>query len=321
MKTLRHPLLSLAAVFLALAIGVVLGARVLPGLGGSGLVGGDADARHQYAALRDENKALSEKLAVADQFDEAIAGRTVRDALAGKSVVLFRTPDAQNDDVEGLRRLVAQAGGSVTGTIGLTREFVEGNAAEKLRSVVNSPILPAGAQLNTALGDPASQAGDLLGIVALINRDSKIAPVDDAARDTVLTALRDTGFLTVDGTCDQKAAAANTAAANTAVVVTGAGLADDAGNQGTTVARLAAGLAPHGSGTVLAGRDGSAGGVSAVALVRADAALASALSTVDDIGTPSGRITTVLALQAMIGGAPPGRYGVGQGATSVTIPQ
>ncbi len=316
MKTLRHPLLSLAAVFLALAVGVVLGARVLPGLGGAGVVGADADARQQYAALRDENTALNEKLAAAGQFDAALASRTVRDALAGKSVVLLRTPDAENDDVEGLRRLVAQAGGSVTGTIGLTSEFVEGTAGEKLRSVVNSPILPAGSQLNVTLGDPASQAGDLLGIVALINRDPKIAPVDDAARETVLSALRDTGFLTVD-----TSGAATIGAADTAVVVTGGGLADDAGNQGTTVARLAAGLAPHGSGTVLAGREGSAGGVSAVALVRADAALGNLVSTVDDIGTPSGRITTVLALQAMIGGAPPGRYGVGQGAAAVTVPQ
>ena len=88
MKTLRHPLLSLAAVFLALAVGVVLGARVLPGLGGAGVVGADADARQQYAALRDENTALNEKLAAAGQFDAALASRTVRDALAGKSVVV-----------------------------------------------------------------------------------------------------------------------------------------------------------------------------------------------------------------------------------------
>ena len=105
------------------------------------------------------------------------------------------------------------------------------------------------------------------------------------------------------------------------MVVTGRGLADDAGNQGATVAHLAVGLAQHGSGTVLAGRDGSAAGVSAVALVRADPAMANAVSTVDDIGIPSGRITTVLALQAMIDGAPPGGFGVGQGAAAVTVPQ
>ena len=230
MKTLRHPVLSLAAVFLALAVGVVLGARVLPGLGGSALVGVDDVARQQIGALRDENKALNEKLTAAGQFDSALAGRIVHDALAGKSVVLFQTPDSDAEDVNALRGLVGQAGGTVTGTVGLTQELVEANSAEKLRSVVNSPIVPAGTQLNTTLVDPASQTGDLLGIVLLINRDPKIAPVSDDARGTVLSTLRDTGFLTYD----------KVAAADTAVIVTGGGLADDAGNQGATVARLAA---------------------------------------------------------------------------------
>lgn len=304
MKTLRNFILSLAAVFLALAVGVVLGARVLSGPMVSTLRGDKGD-------LQKQNNELTEKISAADQFTAEMSGRMVRDALSGKSVVLFRTPDADDGDVESLSRLVGQAGGSVTGTIGLTNDFVDGSSGEKLRSIVNSPILPAGAQLNTALTDPASQAGDLIGIALLINRDPKIAPVDDAARDTVMSTLRDTGFLTYD----------RVRAADTVVVVTGGGLAEDAGNRGATVARLAAGMAPHGSGAVLAGRDGSATGVSAVALVRADPALGSAVTTVDDIGSPAGRVTTVLALQAMIAGAPPSRYGVGEGATAVTVPQ
>jgi hypothetical protein len=80
-------------------------------------------------------------------------------------------------------------------------------------------------------------------------------------------------------------------------------------------------MAPHGSGTVLAGRDGCASGVSAVAVARAEAATADVVTTVDDIGIESGRITAVLALQAAIAGAPPGRYGIGAGAASVTLPQ
>jgi len=98
-------------------------------------------------------------------------------------------------------------------------------------------------------------------------------------------------------------------------------LADNAGNQGATVARFAAAMSPHGSGTVLAGRDGSATGVSAVAVTRSDAGMAGAVTTVDDIDAESGRITAVLALQALIAGTPPGKFGVGAGATSVTVPQ
>src|SRR5690606_15281967 len=110
-------------------------------------------------------------------------------------------------------------------------------------------------------------------------------------------------------------------AANTALVVTGGPLGEDAGNQGATVARFAAGLAPHGAGTVLVGRDGSATGTAAVAVARSDAALSNAVSTVDDIDSESGRITSVLALSALINGGRPDRFGIGPGATSVTVPQ
>ena len=307
----RHFVLSLAAVFLALAAGLVLGARVLPG-SLTGLRVDKGGPQEQLNTLTDVNKALNERLSAADDFDAQMSARILRDALAGKSVVLFRTPEAEESDVEAVRGALAQAGGTVTGIIGLTDEFVGANSAEKLRSVVNSPVVPAGAALNTGLTDPSAQAGDLLGIALLINRDPKIAPVDDGARDTVLTALRDTGFLGYEDRIGP---------ANTAVVVTGGGMAEDAGNQGTAVARFAAGLAPHGSATVLAGRDGSADGVAAVAVARADRALSEAVTTVDDIGTAAGRITTVLALQAMAVGAPAGRYGVGPGADAVTVPQ
>lgn len=313
MISLRQHAISLAAVFIALAVGVVLGSGVLSDTLLSGLRNEKQDLQTQITALTDQRNALNEKLSAASDFDTQMSGRMIRDALAGKSVVIFRTPDADNDDVEAVTRIVGQSGGNVTGTIALTQEFVDANSAEKLRSVVNSSIVPAGAQLSTTLVDQGSQAGDLLGIALLINRDPAKLPADDNQRDTVLAALRDTGFLTYRGE--------RIGAANTAVVVTGGALGNDAGNQGSTVARFAAGLAPHGSGTVLAGRDGSATGTSAVAVTRADAGMADAVSTVDDISMESGRITTVLALQSLISGGRPSQFGTGPGAASVTVPQ
>ena len=152
-----------------------------------------------------------------------------------------------------------------------------------------------------------------MGIALLINKDPKVQVVGDAQRDTVLAALRDTGFVTY-GT-------QRIGAANTALIVTGGKLSEGAGNQGATVARFAAGLAPHGSGTVIAGRDGSASGTAAVAVTRSDAGLKGAVSTIDDVDAESGRITTMLALSDLINGGRPGQYGVGQGASSVTLPQ
>ena len=40
-----------------------------------------------------------------------MAPRILRDSLADKTVVLFRTPDAADDDVDALTRMVGQAGG------------------------------------------------------------------------------------------------------------------------------------------------------------------------------------------------------------------
>ena len=313
MISLRTHAISLAAVFLALAIGVALGSGMLSNTVLAGLRDDKHEMQDQINTLTDEKNGLNEKLSAAGEFDAQMSPRILRDTLVDKSVVVFRTPDAADDDVEAVTRLVGQAGGTVTGTIDLTQQFVDANAAEKLLSVVNSPIVPAGKKLNTGWVDQGSQAGDLLGITLLVNRDPKVQAVDDTQRETVLATLRDTGFVAYG---DQRIGAADTA-----VIVTGGDLGAEAGNRGSTVARFAAGLAPHGSGIVLAGRDGSASGTAAVAVVRSDTALSSAVSTVDDVDSESGRITTALALSDLLNGGRPGRYGIGQGATSVTVPQ
>lgn len=313
MITPRYHAMSLTAVLLALVLGVVVGSGLLSGPVLAGLQSEKQELRAQIDALHEQQNSLGERLRNANDFDAQLAPRMVHDVLHGKSTVIFRTPDAVDDDVEAVSRIIGQAGGAVTGTVALTSQFVDGNAEEKLRAVVESGIVPAGAQLSTHIVDQGAQAGDLLGIALLINHDPAVPPVDDAQRDTVLAALRDTGFVTYR---DQRLSAANAA-----VVVTGGALADDAGSSGLSVARFAAALAPHGSATVLAGRDGCASGTAAVAVARADATVTAAISTIDNVDIESGRITTVLAAGRLIDGGHPGQYGVGQGAGSVTVAQ
>jgi len=311
--SLRQHAISLAAVFLALAVGVVLGSGFLSNTMVSGLRDESRNLRNQINTLNDQKNVLDGKLGSANAFDTQMAGRMVHDALNGKSVVIFRAPDARDDDVDAVTKIVGQAGGAVSGTVSLTQEFVDANSTEKLRSVVNSSILPAGAQLSTKLVDQGSQAGDLLGIALLINRDPAVSPVDDAQRDTVLAALRDTGFI---GYGNQHVGAANAAA-----VITGGALGDDAGNQGVSVARFAAALAPHGSGVLLAGRDGSSSGPAAVAVARADATVTPVISTVDDVDAESGRVTAVLGMADLINGGHTGQYGTGHRNTGLTVAQ
>ena len=314
MISLRQHAFSLAAVFLALAVGVVLGSGFLSDTLLSSLRDEKRDLYMQISGLNDQKNVLTEKLSAANNFDNQLVGRIVHDALGSKTVVVFRTPDARDDDVAAVSKIVGQAGGTVTGTVSLTQEFVDANSAEKLRTVVNSSVLPAGTQLSTKFVDQGSQAGDLLGIALLVNTNPAtpsappVPAVDDAQRDTVLAALRDTGFITYQPNDHM-------GAANTAVVITGGALPQDAGNQGVSVARFSAALAPHGSGTLLAGRDGSATGGAAVAVTRADAGMAATISTVDDVDAAAGRITTILGLHDLISGGHVGQYGTGHGAT------
>ncbi|MCP9275254.1 copper transporter [Mycolicibacterium arenosum] len=313
MISLRSHAISLAAVFLALAIGVALGSGLLSNTVLSGLRDDKLELQNQINGLTDEKNALNEKLSAAGEFDAAMSSRILRGSLKDKSLVVFRTPDAADDDVDAATRFAGEAGAAVTGTVSLTQQFVDANASEKLLSVVNSPIVPAGRQLSTTMVDQGSQAGDLLGITLLRDRNPAVPAVDDAQRDTVLETLRETGFITYD--------AERIGAADAALIVTGGALDEGAGNQGATVARFAGGLAPHGSGTVIAGRDGSASGTAAIAVTRSDQGLSGAVSTVDDVGSQAGRITAVLAAADLVGGGRPGQYGSGQGATSVTVPQ
>ncbi|WP_343576337.1 copper transporter [Mycobacterium sp.] len=307
----RQHAISLAAVFLALAVGVVLGSGFLSNTMVSGLRDETRNLHNEVNGLTDQKTQLNAKLSSANAFDAQMTGRMVHDALNDKSLVIFRAPDARDDDVDAVAKIVTQAGGTVTGTVTLTQEFVDANSAEKLHSVVNSSVLPAGAQLSTKLVDQGSQAGDLLGIALLINRDPAVPAVDDGQRDTVLAALRDTGFI---GYGNQ-----HIGGSNAAVVITGGALPNDAGNQGVSVARFAAALAPHGSGVLLAGRDGSADPPAAVGVARADASVTSVISTVDNLDAESGRVTAVLGVADLINGGRTGQYGTGRRNTGLTV--
>ena len=178
MISLRQHAISLAAVFLALAVGVVLGSGVLSDTLLSGLRDQKKDLQGQIAQLADDKNMLNEKLSAADDFNTQMSGRIVRDALAGKSVVLLRTPDANDDDLEAIGRVLGQSGAATTGTISLTQEFVDANSAEKLRSVVNSSILPAGSRASTTstTGAPSSSATWAVDPRAGVNGCASIRP-------------------------------------------------------------------------------------------------------------------------------------------------
>ncbi|GAA1229780.1 copper transporter [Prauserella halophila] len=299
MISLRYHIVSIAAVFLALAIGVVLGSTALNGT----LLSGLSDERGELAAkvsdLESERNALQAQLADADEFAGSVGGNVVDGLLDKRSVVFVTTPDASSADRDALTERIEQAGADVTGEVQLTDAFTDPGQSDQVREVATR-LQPSGAQFPTA-GDPGTLAGALVGSVLLLDGENAKPQASGDERQAALSGLTDSGFV------DPSSESAKPA--QLAIVLTGGEAeGEGAGNKAATMARFAAQLDRSGAGAVLAGREGTAGGTGAVGVARADTAVTSVLSTVDNIASHSGRIATVLALREQLEGDV-GRYG------------
>ncbi|MEV6774587.1 copper transporter [Nocardia sp. NPDC051030] len=301
MISFRHHAISIAAVFLALAVGVVLGTRTH----GDGLFPGTGD-RQQIDDLRAANDHLNEQVKASDSFLAGAAGKLLAGALANRSVLVFTTPDADSADVDAVKAALTTAGANVTGRVDLTGAFTDSSEGDRLRTALMN-IVPAGAQLKIDAVDQGSLAGDLLGQVLLTDPANGNVRGTQQERSLALETLRGGGFVTF----------ADAQPAQLAVVVTGDGARADQNNRGTIIARFAGGLRSHGAGVVLAGRYGAAEGPGPIAVTRSEATLAT-VTTVDNVDHEIGRITTVLGLTEQLSGGT-GRYGTGAKATSLTV--
>lgn len=303
--SLRYHIVSLSAVFLALALGVVLGSTAISDRLLAGLNSDRAQLQRQVSDLRGENHAVRAQLAEADSFDQAVGPRVVRGVLAGHRVVVITTADAVPADRDALTALLGQAGATVTGQLQLTDAFSDPARADQL-SELTARLLPAGVQLPTA-ADPGTLAGGLLGTLLLVDPRGGGSPPSTAETTAVLAGLGDGGFVRAEGRIQP---------AQLAVVLTGDGGGNGRAGRAEVMARFAAQLDRAGSGAVLAGRPGAAAGGGPIAVVRADTATTEMLSTIDDTSTAAGRVVTVLALAEQFRGGS-GRYGTAGNAQAV----
>jgi len=308
--TLRHHIVSISAVFLALALGVVLGSTsVSEGLL-SGLRNDKTGLQENVGALETERNALRQQLNSANGFDSAVAPLALRGVLSQRSVVIFTAPDANSGDRDALVKLIGQAGGSVAGQVALTPAFVNPANADQVRSTITN-VIPAGVQLPTGAVDPGSLAGALLGSVLLLDAKTAKPRTPPAELSVAVQALQAGGFLGAGG--------GPLAPGQLGLVLTGGAVTGDgAGDRASTVARLAAALDRTSAGVVLAGRTGSADGNGPIGIARADADITAALTTVDNVDTSAGQITTVLGLQEQLQGRT-GRYGTSRTAQGMTV--
>lgn len=298
MISLRYHVISIAAVFLALAIGVVLGSTTLSNTLLSGLTGQKEQLATQVSQLHAKNSGLQAKLAAEGQFAKGVGPRAVAGTLEKRTVAIVTTPSASPPDRDALVSLLKSAGARVTAQVGLTKAFADPSQSDRLRELVTRSI-PAGAQLPTAT-DPGTLAGGLLGDLLLLDKSNNQPQAQPAEIGSAISALTNGGFLKASGDVHP---------AQLAIVLTGGAVqGNGAGDRASTLAHLATQLDRSGAGAVLAGGSGSAKGTGPVGVVRANTSASSILSTVDDVDMPSGRIVTVLALREQLEGHA-GRYG------------
>jgi copper transport outer membrane protein MctB len=304
--SLRYHVISIAAVFLALAVGVLLGSSTLSRTVLSGLSGERGDLAKQVSDLQADRNVLNARLAASDGFAGSIGPMALRGELDQRTVVLVTTADARPADRDAVKGLIANAGGSVSGELQLTDAFADPQHADQLRDVVTR-LLPAGVQLPTA-SDPGTLAGGLIGSLTLINKDTNQPQAKPAEVTAALTGLADGGFVRLPE---------KLLPGQLAVILTGTSQAGNgAGDKAATIARFATQIDRSGAGAVLAGDTGSADGSGPIGVVRADTAATSILSTVDNVESNAGRVVTILALREQLEGKS-GRYGNAGNAQSV----
>jgi len=294
MISMRYHIVSIAAVFLALALGIVLGATKISSPLVVGLQGDKTSLTEERDQLAGDNKDLSDRVASDDAFAGSVSALAVRGTLPGATVVVLSSAGATPADRDAVVDLLSKSGAKVTAQLQLTQDFTDPNRADDLTNVA-AQNLPAGAKLPTS-GDTGTIAGVFLSSV-LITDKAGAAPATAAEATAALSALSSGGFVTADGAV---------APGRLVVLVTGGATDSD---QASVLADLAAALKQQAGGVVVAGRTGSEGSEGVVGVVRADPAAGNAVSTVDDVERSSGRLATVLALVEQNGGGV-GRYGM-----------
>lgn len=302
MISMRYHIVSLAAIFLALALGIVLGATKINSPLLAGLQGDNTQLSTQKDDLAKKNTQLSDQVAADAKFAGAIGALAVRGTLPHTSVVLITTDTADPADRDAVLSLLAHAGATVSAQVQVTADFSDPVRAGQLQQLAVQN-LPTGSTL-----PESSQAGTIAGglLADLLLTDDKGKPLVTPDQATAaLSALSTAGFITASGAV---------APGRSVIILTGgARTGDSATSRAQTIVDMATALKQTAQGVVLAGRTGSEGGTGSVGLVRSDTAASSAVSTVDDVNTDAGRIATVLALVEQNGGGV-GRYGIGANA-------
>ncbi|GAA1852408.1 copper transporter [Microlunatus capsulatus] len=293
MINFRYHIVSLMAVFLALAVGIAVGVSLSPSVS-AGLNEQAAQDRKQVTALRGE----LDRVNALDEYRDAWAGRAGQQlalgALTGVGVAVVAMPDAPNPVVQALTDGVTAAGGTVVRTVRVDPDVFDPTKAEVVDEAVGAYTEELGLQEDMT---PATRFGRALGFSiaaqAPQERDELAVGIGDA--------LQGAGLATLSEGSNRRAEL---------VVVVAAPASDPQPAPELLQAHVQAdvGLLFHAAGLVLAGPNSESITGTDVLAARTDDDAADLVSTVDVADLPSGVTTTVLAGQEQLLGRQ-GHYG------------
>jgi hypothetical protein len=289
----RYHLVSIIGIFLAVALGVVIGTSAL-----NGAVVGDlrrqvSDLKAANSSAAETNKTLQSQAGDADALAKTFGAKIAGAALAKTPVVIVGAPGTGSDLRDALATQVAAAGGTVAAKIQLAAKFTDPNHATDLRTLATTGAHPVGLQLPTT-DDAGTLAGSLLGFVLF----GKGQPTD---LTQVLSGLATLNMATTDGPV----------ASGKVILLVSPGGKPAGDPAGALLSAMATQFAASGP-TVVVGDNASAMQGGLVSLIRADNTAKRAVSTVDDGNTALGQLTTVLVAAEVIAGRP-GHFGTAAG--------
>lgn len=308
MINFRYHVVSLTAVFLALAIGLVLGTTALNGPVADSLKEQVQSVSRDNSNLRDQQNQFRDELSKAQEFAAQVSPALLNGTLTGRKVLVLALPNTQKY-ADQVISMLAVAGATVTAKVSVQEKFFEPvNDVEllDLAEQASQPTVPAAGLPMNSNGVETSSA--------LLARALQQQPAPVTATDltAVLAAYAEPGYLTADEV-DGKAPVGG---AEATVVISALPPTDtDAAKKNQAAVTMTDQFAGTDRPLVVAG-DGAVDG-NLVAEVRADPALVKKISTVDNASSTQGQLTTALCVVERLVQGKVGQYGLAPGATSL----
>jgi Copper transport outer membrane protein, MctB len=328
----RYHLVSIVAVFLALAIGIVLGAAELQGPTYNILNNTTAKLQNEYDQTRGQLATAQAQANEGESYAQAVEPAVLRDLLTGQRLLIITEPGAQSSVVSGITAAAADAGASVTGQIALQPEFFATSSTTQdslnqtnldVAHAANISLVNSGSYQQQAVQviaselltkSPKSAAGQAGGSQAGGSQTggSQTGSADQSSNaQAMLAAYASSGFLNTTG---QPATQASLVVVVTPQNAPSDGTADPLDQ---VLPPLATELAATSSATVVAGSSAGSGPRSPIAVLRSNN-VTNQVSTVDDADLASGQSVVIQALAILLAGGKAGSYGfVDNGASAV----